>query len=250
MTAALATRPGIRLTGRSFLAFVLEPQPPLADWLADLDSLAGQSFAFFTNRPVVLDLGRLKPKKDEVQSLIDSLRARAIRIVSVEGIDPNWVEPALAPLGNGKDSAKVVEFPTTRTEPNPDPAPAPIADPEPAPVIEPDVEPPVSSMIIDRPVRSGQSIYNPDGDVVVLGSVSSGAEIIAGGSIHIYGTLRGRALAGATGNPAFIFCRRFQAELVSIDGIYMTAEQSKAELIGKPAQIRLRGHALVTESLE
>lgn len=250
MTAALATRPGIRLTGRSFLAFVLEPQPPLADWLADLDSLAGQSFAFFTNRPVVLDLSRLKPQKDEVQKLIDTLRARAIRIVSVEGIDPNWVEPALAPLGNGKDSAKVIEFPTTRAEAAPAPEPVPPPETAPEASFEPEPEPAKSSLIIDRPVRSGQSVYNPDGDVVVLGSVSSGAEIIAAGSIHVYGTLRGRALAGATGGPAFIFCRRYQAELVSIDGIYMTAEQSKAELIGKPAQIRLRGHALITESLE
>ena len=69
-------------------------------------------------------------------------------------------------------------------------------------------------MVIDKPVRSGQSIYFPDGDITVLGSVSSGAEVIAGGSIHVYGALRGRAVAGATGDGnARIVCRRYHAEL-------------------------------------
>ena len=69
--------------------------------------------------------------------------------------------------------------------------------------------------------------------------------------MHVYGTLRGRALAGATGNPgALIFCRKFQAELVSIDGNYMTAEQSPPELIGKPVQIRLKNDAIVTDILD
>jgi len=75
----------------------------------------------------------------------------------------------------------------------------------------------VPCLIIDNSVRSGQVIDYPDGDVTVVGSVSSGAEIVAGGSIHVYGTLRGRALAGTAGDPsARIFCRRFQPELVAI----------------------------------
>jgi len=87
--------------------------------------------------------------------------------------------------------------------------------------------------------------------VTVLGPVASGAEIIAGGSIHVYGRLRGRALAGATGNrDALIFCRRFDAELVSIDGNYMTAERSPPDLIGKPVLVRLKNDSLVTEHLD
>ena len=86
-----------------------------------------------------------------------------------------------------------------------------------------------SSLIIDSPIRSGQSIYHPDGDVIVLGSVGSGSETLAGGSIHVYGTLRGRAFAGATGNDkARIFCRKNEAELLAVDGWYRTADEMKS----------------------
>src|SRR5260221_13876279 len=86
--------------------------------------------------------------------------------------------------------------------------------------------PPVASMLIDKPVRSGQSIFFPHGDLTVIGAVSSGAEVIAGGSVHIEGALRGRAFAGASGrSEARIFCRKFEAGLVAIDGCYLTAEQ-------------------------
>jgi len=232
LSLALAASSGIRLAGRSFLAFVLEPLPPVAGWLADLDAVARQSFAFFANRPVVLDLARLKPDRAETQALIDALKARSIRVIAVEGVDPAWVDPALAPLGSGKDSAKVIEFPG---------APR-------GPVTARGAK---GGLIVDRPVRSGQSIFHPEGDVILLGAVSSGAEVIAGGSIHVYGALRGRALAGATGNPgALIFARKFEAELVSIDGNYMTAEQSPPEVIGRPVQIRLRNEAIVTDILD
>ncbi|MGP9822780.1 septum site-determining protein MinC, partial [Salinarimonas sp. NSM] len=101
------------------------------------------------------------------------------------------------------------------------------------------------SLIIDQPVRSGQSIVFTEGDVTVLGSVASGAEVVAGGSIHVYGALRGRALAGATGDPrARIFCRRLEAELVAIDGLYKTAEDIGASLRGQPAQVWLEGDAM------
>jgi len=232
LSLALAASSGIRLAGRSFLAFVLEPLPPVAGWLADLDAVARQSFAFFANRPVVLDLARLKPDRAETRALIDALKARSIRVIAVEGVDPAWVDPALAPLGSGKDSAKVIEFPG---------APR-------GPVTARGAK---GGLIVDRPVRSGQSIFHPEGDVILLGAVSSGAEVIAGGSIHVYGALRGRALAGATGNPgALIFARKFEAELVSIDGNYMTAEQSPPEVIGRPVQIRLRNEAIVTDILD
>jgi len=82
----------------------------------------------------------------------------------------------------------------------------------------------------------------PDGDVTVLGSVGSGAEIVAGGSIHVYGTLRGRAMAGVNGNPnARIFCQKIEAELLAIDGYYQTAEDLDAGLRNRPAQAWLDG---------
>ena len=100
-------------------------------------------------------------------------------------------------------------------------------------------------LIIDNSVRSGQVIDYPDGDVTVVGSVSSGAEIVAGGSIHVYGTLRGRALAGTAGDPsARIFCRRFQPELLAINGCYRLADNftaEQADLRDRPVQARLEG---------
>jgi len=85
----------------------------------------------------------------------------------------------------------------------------------------------------------------------VLGSIASGAEVMAGGSIHVYGALRGRALAGAGGNhQARIFCNRIEAELLSVDGYYRTAEEVDASLRGRPAQAWLNGDTLMVATLE
>ena len=102
-----------------------------------------------------------------------------------------------------------------------------------------------NSLIIDANVRSGQSIVFTDGDVTVLGSVGSGAEIVAGGSIHIYGTLRGRAMAGVNGNSAArIYCQKIEAELLAIDGYYQTAEEIDPSLRNRPAQAWLQGDTM------
>ena len=99
-------------------------------------------------------------------------------------------------------------------------------------------------------VCSGQIIEFP-GDVTVVGSVGSGAEIVAGGSIHVYGTLRGRALAGSAGDPtARIFCRRFQAELLAINGSYRVADNFDAELRDRAVQARLEGMRMNLTPLE
>ena len=82
-----------------------------------------------------------------------------------------------------------------------------------------------SSLTIDGNVRSGQSIVHPEGDVTVVGRVASGAEIVAGGSVHVYGALQGRVIAGISGSPsARIFCNEARAELICIGGVYVTAE--------------------------
>ncbi|MCP4381606.1 MAG: septum formation inhibitor MinC [Hyphomicrobiales bacterium] len=235
MSLALATSSGIRLAGRSFLAFVLEPHPPVATWLADLDAMARRSLAFFANRPVVLDLARLAPDRTETDAIVAALRGRHIRVIAVEGVDPAWLGPAIAPIGSGKHSAKVVEFPGNSHPPQQDRRSTASKAP----------------LIVDQPVRSGQSIVHPEGDVTVLGSISSGAEVIAGGSIHAYGTLRGRALAGAAGNPnAVIFAHKFQAELVAIGGNYLTAEQSSPSVVDRSVLFQLKGDVIVTECLD
>lgn len=241
LSLALAqSRPKLRLAGRSFLAFVLEPWAPVSEWLSELDEVARQSFAFFANRPVVLDLTTLRPDKAEAEALIAALKARAVRVIAVEGVDPDLLGPALAPLAAGMASAKIIEFPGVEARAKSES----LAPPSPAPAMP-------ASLVIDKPVRSGQSIWFPDGDITVIGSVSSGAEVIAGGSIHVYGALRGRAVAGATGDGnARIVCRRYHAELVAIDGNYMAAEESPQRLIGKPVHIRLSGGSLISQVLE
>jgi septum site-determining protein MinC len=105
-----------------------------------------------------------------------------------------------------------------------------------------EAKPKPTSLLLESPVRSGQSIVFTDGDVTVLGSVGSGAEIVAGGSIHVYGTLRGRAMAGVNGNSsARIYCQKIEAELLAIDGYYQTAEEIDASLRNRPAQAWLQG---------
>jgi septum site-determining protein MinC len=102
-----------------------------------------------------------------------------------------------------------------------------------------------ASLLIEEPVRSGQSVAFVEGDITVLGSVGSGAEIIAGGSIHIYGTLRGQAMAGVTGNRrARIFCHRFEAELLAIGSYYKTADEIDDSIRSGPIQAWLDGNTL------
>ncbi|MES0872640.1 septum site-determining protein MinC [Sinimarinibacterium thermocellulolyticum] len=105
--------------------------------------------------------------------------------------------------------------------------------------------------IVTDPVRSGQQIYAADGDLVVLNTVSAGAEIAADGCVHVYGTLRGRAIAGARGDAlARIFCRRFEAELVAVAGVYAVAEQMQGELRRQAVQVWLADGKLRIERLD
>ena len=112
-------------------------------------------------------------------------------------------------------------------------------------------EPAVRSRIVDHPVRSGQQVHALNSDLIVLGTVSAGAEVLAGGNIHIYGALRGRALAGANGDTqAWIFCQSLEAELLSIAGSYLLSDSMAEQLVehrGKPVQIHLEGDRPVIE---
>jgi len=106
------------------------------------------------------------------------------------------------------------------------------------------------SKLIDQPIRSGQRIYASAGDLVVLAPVSAGAEIMADGNIHVYGVLRGRALAGVQGNLSCrIFCHDLQAELVAIGGHYKVSENIDDSVRGKPVQIYLKDNALIIEKI-
>ncbi|MGV6810493.1 MAG: septum site-determining protein MinC [bacterium] len=104
--------------------------------------------------------------------------------------------------------------------------------------------------VVDRPLRSGQQVFAPHSDVVVLHQTGAGSEILAGGSVHVYGALRGRVLAGVNGDTtARIFCQSLQAELLSIAGCYQLLDDADTKLKGQPAMIHLRDNKLVVESL-
>jgi septum site-determining protein MinC len=226
-SAAPAQKKSIRFPARSFLAFALAPEAPLGEWLECLDRWTENSSGFFSGRPVVLDLNLLNPQASEVKALVGELAARGIRIYAIESRELVSLGPDLPPLLKGARPSSVVHEPHAA------------AATDPAAVLETRAEDTAVSatLIIDSPIRSGQSVYHPHGDVVVLGSVASGSEILAGGSIHVYGTLRGRAFAGATGNQyARIFCRKNEAELLAVDGWYRTAEDMESSTNGRPVQ--------------
>lgn len=213
----------VRLRGRSYVAFVFSPVVPIVGWLEQIDATIATSPGFFVGRPVVLDLSALSLSQAAITHLVTSLHARNIRVLGFEGVDASKLTADLPPvLTSGRP---VVIEPQQQEQQK-----------------KPEEKPKQTSLLLDSPVRSGQSVVFMDGDVTVLGSVGSGAEIVAGGSIHVYGTLRGRAMAGVNGNPgARIYCQKIEAELLAIDGFYRTAEDINETLRHRPAQAWLDG---------
>ncbi len=220
----------IRFCIRSYIAFVLAPQAPIADWLTKVDSWTKRSPGFFANRPIVLDLSAVKLEHAGIVDLIGQLAERKIHIIGLEGADHSQLGPALPPLLTGGRHAERAPAPDTSAHAEAPEAPA--------------------SLLIESPIRSGQTVIFPDGDVTVLGSVASGSEIVAGGSIHVYGTLRGRAMAGSQGDDrARIFCQRNEAELLAINGYYRTAEELDADTRCQPAQSWLQNGIVMVAPL-
>lgn len=224
----------MRFLGRSYMAFVFTPEAPIVDWLAELDAWIARSPGFFAGRPVVLDLSAVHLSAHGIAHLIASLQERGVRIMGLEGVDPSQLGPELPPLLQGGRSAPIAE-PAFPQEPEKPAAHAPRQS---------------TSLLLDHPVRSGQSVVFTEGDITVLGSVGSGAEIVAGGSIHIYGALRGRAMAGSVGNAdARIFCRKLEAELLAIDGLYKMVDDMDAKLRGQAVQVWLEGDTIKAETV-
>jgi septum site-determining protein MinC len=218
------------------MALVLAPEPPLAEWLAALDAQIARAPSFFDSRPVLLDLAALPREQPNVAGLIELLAGRGIRIIGTEGAHPSWqgVEKWGGPIATGaKGGGRPLELPAERP---PAVAPAPTES---------------VALVIDHAVRSGQSIVHETGDVTIIGSVAWGAEIVASGSIHVYGALRGRAIAGFSGNKgARIFCRKLEAELLAIEGVYKTADDMDRGLHGRAVQAWLDGESMMMAALD
>lgn len=228
---------------------------------ADMDALAAEltrRFAdtpeFFSNDVIAIDVRRLAEDErlpiDRLVETLTALRARAIGVVASPE-QAEWAQAFGLPLldshgrrprgeKDGKDAQDAPEHAQAAEAPAPTPA-VPAAD---AMAMQP------GTMIVDRPLRSGQRIY-ARGDLVVLDLVSDGAEVIAEGNIYVYASLRGRALAGVKGNlDARIFCTCLEPQLISIAGIYRTGETPWPDAYAsKPAQVRLADNTLVFEPL-
>ncbi len=257
---AVQQRKSLRFRGRSFMALVFAPEPPLEQWLAELDEWSKRSPGYFVGRPIILDVSTLPLDKEGLAGLIAELHARDIRIMGVEGTKASWLGLGMPPLvSSGRaastvsDAAEAPPAAVTVAKPAPEPAAAP-ADGKPAaaaiPTAGPEATPQPASYLHDSPVRSGQSVIFPQGDLTILGSVASGSEVVAGGSIHVYGTLRGRAIAGSTGNAnARIFCNKLEAELIAIDGLYRTADEMESQFRGRPVQAWLEGETMAMATL-
>jgi septum site-determining protein MinC len=236
---AAVTQPGpsTRFVCRSYMAVVLVPEPPLVEWVAGIEDRIRGAGRFLVGSPVVLDLSAVKLSQSAIAHLVAELDQRGVRVMGLENTDPastgGGLPPLVRPSRGPATMLDLAENPATKAPPKP------VTPPKP------------STLLLDQPVRSGQSIFFPDGDVTVLGSVGSGAELVAGGSIHVYGALRGRAMAGSNGNPrARIFCSRIEAELLAIDGYYMTAETMDKSLRERAVQAWLEGNQLKITALD
>jgi len=212
----------------------------VATLAVELDHRFGDAPSLFDGDPVVVDLSGVAEGADPIDfdALVALLRERRMQPIAVKGGSAAQHEAARA--------AGLVEAPQT--------PPSRAAEPAPAPQAEPSAPPPAAAatLIVDKPLRSGQQVYARGGDLVVLAVVSYGAEVIADGSIHVYAPLRGRAIAGARGDTAArIFSTCMEPQLVAIAGTYRTTDTAlPADVQGKPAQVRLAGETLAIEALK
>lgn len=201
--------------------------------------LAGQvqrSPRFFLNAPVVLDLRDVEnfTREAEFVEARQALRRHTLTLIGVQNATPVQLEAAA--------TAGLASFAPSATQPG---RPRPT---EPAPAPQQTAPAAAKSLLVTQPVRSGTQIYARDADLVVTAPVSPGAEIMADGNIHVYAPLRGRALAGASGDTeARIFCSRLEAELVSIAGRYLVSDQIPPEQRGLAVQIALVDDRLTIE---
>jgi septum site-determining protein MinC len=227
--------------------------PALRLQTADLGALEAALAArfgqggLFDGDPVVIDLSPLRESSEalDVAGIAERLRACRMWPVAVQGGSSAHTAAARAAgLAEALDAAPFPAASAPALASAPAPEAAPVAPPEAGPERGP-------TMVIDKPLRSGQRVYARGCDLVVLAAVSFGAEVIADGNIHVYAPLRGRAMAGARGDiGARIYTTCLEAQLVSVAGIYRTTETPlPAAVLGQAAQVRLVGEKLLLERL-
>ncbi len=216
--------------------------------IEQLNEKVDQAPEFFRNAPLVLDIFLIADDDPPIklESLVNKIQAVDLTPVGIRGGSQSLNDVAqsigLAVLSESRPAQKAIEKETQDTSES--------VKQEQKQEQGLATEVGSSAMIITQPVRSGQRIYAKNCDLVILATVSAGAELIADGNIHIYGTLRGRALAGVGGNTdSRIFCQDLQAELVSISGQYQISEGIDDSLQGKPVQVYLSDDSLLIDDL-
>ena len=229
----------------------------------DVDQLAAEmrervqrAPKLFGRAAVIVDFGGLSkvPDAATARALIDGLRDAGVLPVAL-AYGTREIEELSVAIGLPLLAKFRAQYErTTPAEASPEPA-SPSRAEKKSSEVAPKAVPPVPGgepgLMQTTPVRSGQQVYADNRDLTVLATVGAGAEVIADGSIHIYGALRGRALAGAQGNPkSRIFCREFHAELVAVAGHYKVLEDIPKDLHGKPVQVWLDGETLRIEQLD
>ena len=241
-------------TRLSLVTVALKQADPaqLAD---ELQQRLAETPNFFDNDAVVLDIAALADLDAPLDfaELVRVLRAHRTVPVMVLGGSAAQMAAALdaglaaapEPVHAPKAKTKTVEVEVIREVEVVREVPVEVE-------VRVEVPTPVPTLVVDKPLRSGQQVYAKGGDVIVLGAVNAGAEVIADGNVHVYGPLRGKAIAGSKGNvDARIFTTCLEPELVSIAGVYRTTETAlPKDVAGKPAQVRLVGDKLVMEPLK
>ena len=229
---------------------VMLKSPDISAFAADLAARLADDPEFFDNDPVLIDLTALREANEPIDfaALIAELRAHHTQPVAVRGGSVDQMQAAHdagliaapdAPAREKRARAEVREVIREVEVVREVPVPNEVSGEG------------VATLVVDKPLRSGQQVYARGGDLIVMAMVNFGAEVIADGNVHVYGPLRGRAVAGARGDKtARIYCTCFEPQLVSIAGIYRTVESDwPAELAGKAAVVRLEGEKLLIEPL-
>lgn len=229
-----------------------------------------QAPSLLKDAPLIVSLERFSEPASQLDffQIIGTCRRHGMHVVAVRGGDDDMRRLArnaslsLLPTQSARDRAEPSSPATPTADATPASAPAPVtstpapAVPEPAPAATSAANDAVAtqahaSRIVHQPVRSGQQIYEANGDLIVLAPVGAGAEVMAAGNVHVYGPIRGRVLAGVHGDTqARIFCQSLEAELVSIGGHYKISEDLQGSYWKRPVQIQLKDDALIITPLD
>lgn len=238
---AITTVRPVQLRGRflTAVALLIEGGPPDQRFFAALDAQLRRMPHFLSDAPLMIDLANAPhlTRAEDLRHLRDELQKRKLAPFAVQNASPAQIaagaDAGLISVVAGHDAP---QRPTRR---------------EPAGTVAKPAKPrAAANRLVTTPVRSGQSIVAEHGDLVIVGHVASGAELIAAGNIHVYGALRGRAMAGVHGDEnARIFCQSLDAELLAIAGLYRTSENLEHGVRKRSVHIFLQDQRLCVETL-